>query len=156
MMEKIWRAKKRNRESRDLVWVWQKRQYYSGYFPGRVQKKIHLWCGKQKNRCWRIFASGRSEISGNAVNALLKTIVRKTLYSYDKAGNLVQQRLPNGRTVETDHPMFRKRQTWDMLRIFRPLNPGFRLSISLTVSDFPWISEDWTDWIRWTCKACRP
>jgi len=39
------------------------------------------------------------KISGNAVNALLKTIVRKTLYSYDKAGNLVQQRLPNGRTV---------------------------------------------------------
>jgi len=54
-------------------------------------------------------ASGRSEISGNAVNALLKTIVRKTLYSYDKAGNLVQQRLPNGRTVETEYDEMNRR-----------------------------------------------
>jgi len=49
------------------------------------------------------------KISGNAVNALLKTIVRKTLYSYDKAGNLVQQRLPNGRTVETEYDEMNRR-----------------------------------------------
>lgn len=43
------------------------------------------------------------KISGNAANALLKTTVRRTLYSYDKAGNLVRQTLPNGNTIEIEY-----------------------------------------------------
>lgn len=49
------------------------------------------------------------KISGSAANALLKTTVRRILYSYDKAGNLVRQTLPNGSTIEIEYDEMNRR-----------------------------------------------